>query len=125
MILHLLIAVCMAGLTWELGWWGVAVGALILGYIFRDEGGRAWRVALGATEGWALLLAIDMMFGPLANVARTVGGAMSIPAPALLIVTLLYPALIGWSGAAFAAEVAMAVIPHERERVSGSRLRHA
>jgi hypothetical protein len=96
----------MAGLTWILGWWGIAVGALILGVVFRDEGGRAWRVALGATEGWAILLVVDMLFGPLARVATTVGGAMSIPGPALLIVTLLYPALIGWSGAALAGEVA-------------------
>jgi hypothetical protein len=113
-IFHLLVAVCMAGLTWILGWWGVAVGALILGVVFRAEGGRAWRVALSATEGWAILLVIDMMCGPLAGVAKTVGGAMSIPGPALLLVTLLYPALIGWSGAALAGEVARAVIPRER-----------
>jgi len=111
---HLLIAVCMAGLTWILGWWGVAVGAIILGVVFRSEGGHAWRVALGASEGWAILLVADMLFGPLAHVATTVGGAMSIPGPALLLVTLLFPALIGWSGAALAGEVAMAVIPHER-----------
>ena len=123
-ILHLLIAICMAGLTWLLGWWGIAVGAVILGYVFRSEGGRAWRVALGALEGWALLLLIDVMFGPLGVVATTVGGAMSIPGPALLFVTLLYPALIGWSGAALAAELATSVIPHERQRVSGSTVRY-
>jgi hypothetical protein len=105
MIFHLLVAACMAGLTWTLGWWGVAVAALILGVVFRDEGGRAWRVALGATEGWAILLIVDMLVGPLAGVMKTVGGAMSIPGPALLLVTLLYPALIGWSGAALAGEV--------------------
>ena len=119
-VYHFLIAVCMAGLTWILGWWGVALGAVILGVVFRSEGGRAWSVALGATEGWAILLVVDMLFGPLAGVAKTVGGAMSIPGPALLLVTLLYPALIGWSGAALAGEVTIAVIPHERERVSGS-----
>ncbi|MEO8337115.1 MAG: hypothetical protein ABI664_19215 [bacterium] len=103
---HLLIAVCMAGLTWLLGWWGVALGALILGVVFRAEGGHAWRVALAAIEGWAILLVIDMFAGPLAGVATTVGGAMSIPGPALLLVTLLFPALIGWSGAALASEIA-------------------
>src|SRR5678815_2528575 len=113
MILHLLIAISMAGLTWVPGWWGVAVGAVILGYVFRSEGGRAWRVALGAMEGWLLLLAIDVMFGPLGVVATTVGGAMSIPGPALLFVTLLYPALIGWSGAALAAEIASGLARRE------------
>jgi hypothetical protein len=113
MILHLLVAVCMAGLTWILGWWGAAVGALILGVVFRSEGGRAGRVALGASEGWAILLVIDMMSGPLAGVATTVGGAMSIPAPSLLLVTLLYPALIGWSGAALASEIASGLARRE------------
>ncbi len=113
---HVLVAVCMAGLTWILGWWGVAVGALILGVVFRDEGGRAWSVALGAVEGWVILLVVDMLFGPLATVATTVGGAMSIPGPALLLVTLLYPALIGWSGAALAGEVATRRIVNPRGR---------
>lgn len=112
-IVHLLIAACMAGVTWILGWWGVAVAAVILGVVYRQEGGRAWHVALGAVEGWAILLIVDMIFGPLAGVATTVGGAMSIPASALLLVTLLYPALIGWSGAAFAAEIASGLARRE------------
>jgi hypothetical protein len=112
-VYHFLIALCMAGLTWILGWWGVAVGAVILGVVFRSEGGRAWRVALGATEGWAILLVVDMLFGPLAGVAKTVGGAMSIPGAALLLVTLLYPALIGWSGAELSAEIANGLAKRE------------
>lgn len=103
----------MAGLTWTLGWWGVAVAAVILGVVFRDEGGRAWRVALGATEGWGILLVVDMMLGSVGDVAKTVGGAMSLPGPALLLVTLLFPALIGWSGAALAAEIASGLARRE------------
>jgi hypothetical protein len=117
-VFHLLVAGSMAGLTWLLGWWGVAVAALILGFVFRNEGGRAWSVALGASEGWAILLIIDVLAGPLGRVATTVGGAMSIPAPALLLVTLLFPALIGWSGATVAALSSRA--SERSERVSGS-----
>lgn len=105
MIFHLLVAGSMAGLTWLLGWWGVAVAALILGFVFRDDDGRAWQVALGASEGWAILLVIDLLLGPLGRVESTLGGAMRIPGPALLLATLLFPALIGWSGAAAASEI--------------------
>jgi hypothetical protein len=105
MILNLLVAGSMAGLTWLLGWWGVAVAALILGFVFRHEDGRAWWVALGASEGWAILLVIDMVAGPLGRVESTLGGAMRIPGPALLLLTLLFPALLGWSGAAVASEI--------------------
>jgi hypothetical protein len=111
MIFQILVAGAIAGLTWILGWWGVAVAALILGFVFRDEGGRAWSVALGAAEGWALLLLIDLMGGPLGHVATTVGGAMRIPGPALVVATLLFPALIGWSGAAMAAEISRVLRP--------------
>ncbi|MEP6732598.1 MAG: hypothetical protein ABJE10_18285 [bacterium] len=105
MLFHVLVAVSMAGITWAAGWWGVALLALILGFVYRNESGRAWRVALGASEGWALLLIVDMVLGPLGHVARTLGGAMSIPAPALVLVTLLFPALLAWGSAALAAEL--------------------
>ena len=105
MIFHIVLALSMAGLTWLLGWWGVAVVAVIAGVMYRHENGRRWRVALGATEGWALLLVLDALGGPLGRVTTTLGGAMSIPGPALLLVTLLYPALLGWSGAALASEL--------------------
>jgi hypothetical protein len=106
MIFHVLIAFAMAGLTWTLGWWGIVVGAAILGYVFRTENGRAWRVALAAVEGWAILLLIDAIAGPLVHVGSTLQGVMSIPWPALMLVTLLFPALLAWSAAAVTSELA-------------------
>ena len=94
-----LIALATAIGTWLLGWWAVALVAVIAGAILRAENGRPWRVALGCLAGWALLLLIDVAAGPMSNVAKVVSGAMSIPSSALLLVTLLFPALIGWSGA--------------------------
>ena len=105
MIFSLIVALLVAGTTWMAGWWAAAVVALVAGFIYRAEGGRPWRVALGATEGWALLLAIEAFAGPLMHVASTLSGAMSLPAPALILVTLLFPALLGWSGAIVAAEL--------------------
>ena len=68
MIFHLLIAIAVAGLTWFVGWWGVAIVALLIGVAYHGEGGRPWRVALGAGEGWAILLLIDTL-GALAGLA--------------------------------------------------------
>jgi hypothetical protein len=95
----------MAGLTWTLGWWGVVVGAAILGWVFRHENGRAWRIALGAAEGWAILLVIDAFAGPIGRVGTTLQGVMAIPAMLLLVVTILFPALLGWSAAALVSEI--------------------
>ena len=105
MIATLLIAAAAAGLTFAAGWWGVAVVALVAGLIFSHDGGRPWRVALGATAGWVLLLLLDMTSGRFGRVATVVSGSMSISAVALLGVTLLLPALLGWSGATVGAAI--------------------
>jgi hypothetical protein len=89
--------------TWVLGWWAVAIVAIIAGAMHRAEYGRPWRVALGCLAGWALLMVLDAAVGPMRSVATTVSGAMNIPASGLLLVTLLFPALIGWSGATLGA----------------------
>ena len=106
MIFSLIIALVVAITTWFGGWWAAAVVALVAGFLYRADGGRPWRVALGAAAGWALLLVVNAFSGPFAHVASTLGGAMSLPAPALVLMTLLFPALLGWSGAIVAAELA-------------------
>lgn len=103
MIFTLIVALVTAFGTWALGWWGVAVVAIAAGAVHRSEHGRPWRVALGCLTGWALLLLVDLAAGPMRTVATVVSGAMSIPSAALLLVTLLFPALIGWSGATIGA----------------------
>ena len=99
----LLVSLATAIATWTLGWWAVAIIAIVAGIVLRADGGRPWRVALGCLVGWALLMLVDAAVGPFGTVARMVSGAMSIPSGALMIVTLLYPALIGWSGATLGA----------------------
>jgi hypothetical protein len=103
MIFVAIIALATALCTWVLGWWAVAIVAIIAGVLHRHENGRPWRVALGCLAGWALLMLVDLAAGPMRNVATVVSGAMSIPSSALLLVTLLFPALIGWSGATLGA----------------------
>ena len=103
MMLLGLVACATALSTWILGWWGVAIVALIAGALNRAERGRPWRVALGCLLGWALLMLVDYAMGPLPRVASMVSGAMNLPSTALIVVTLLFPALIGWSGATLGA----------------------
>jgi hypothetical protein len=105
MFMHLVIALVVALSTWVAGWWSVAVVALVAGYLMRRSGGNAWRVALGSAEGWAILLIVDTLGGRSRELLSILAGTMSIPGPALIIATLLFPALIGWSGAALAAEL--------------------
>ncbi|MDB4917349.1 MAG: hypothetical protein JWM95_4993 [Gemmatimonadetes bacterium] len=95
----------MALATWICGWWGVALVGIATGVLYRARGGRAWHAALAATMSWALLLIADAIAGPFAHVASTLGGAMSIPAGALLMATLLFPALLAWSAAMVAAQL--------------------
>ena len=101
--------------TWILGWWGVAIVALVAGALNHAECGRPWRVALGCLVGWALLMLVDHAMGPLPRVASMVSGAMRIPSAALIVVTLLFPALIGWSGATLGARggPALARLPQD------------
>ena len=105
MFVHLVIAVFVAASTWLIGWWSVALVAIAAGYLMRRRGGNAWRVALGSAEGWAILLLVDTLGGRSRELLSILAGTMSIPGPALVVATLLFPALIGWSGAALAAEL--------------------
>ena len=119
MIFHIVIALAMAGLTWTLGWWGVVVGAAILGWVYRDESGRAWRVALAAMEGWAILLIVDAIAGPLGKVGATIEGVMALPAILVMLVTLLFPGLLGWSTAAVVSELGSLARRRKPRQASG------
>jgi hypothetical protein len=99
MIFILFVAVAMAALTWLLGWWGVLGAALVIGFVFRAEGGGGWRIAAAAVLAWSALLAVDAVNGPLVLVGRRVGGVMRAPVVVLLVVTVLFPAMIAWSAA--------------------------
>jgi hypothetical protein len=99
MIFILFVAAAMAALTWLLGWWGVLVAALVIGFVFRAEGGGGWRIAVAAAIAWAVLLAIDAVSGPLALVGQRLGGVMRVPAVVLVAMTVLFPAMIAWSAA--------------------------
>jgi hypothetical protein len=103
MIFILFVAAAMAALTWLLGWWGVLVTALVIGFVFRAEGGGGWRIAVAAALAWSALLAVDAVSGPVGLVGARLAGVMRVPAFVLVMATLLFPALLAWSAATTAA----------------------
>jgi hypothetical protein len=103
MIFIAFVAAAIAALTWLVGWWGVLVAALVIGYVFRAEGGGGWRIAVAAAIAWAGLLAIDVVSGPVGLLADRLGGVMRVPPVVLVVVTMLFPAMIAWSAATVVA----------------------
>jgi hypothetical protein len=55
--------------------------------------------AAGAVLGWALLLAWAASQGPVAVVARRVGGILQLPAWGFIVLTLAVPALLAGTAA--------------------------
>jgi hypothetical protein len=94
-----LLAELFAVATYALGWWTVPVIAAIWGIASRDA--KPARVAaLCAAVGWATLLVLDAVKGPVDTMATRLGGVMGVPAFVLLLLTLIFPALLAWSTAA-------------------------
>ena len=104
MLALLAVAAAVATLSWLLGWWGVAVAALIAGVLLHRRPRAAWLVALAAMVGWTALIVADMIGGRFATLAASIAGVMRVPVPALLVVTLLFGALLAWSAAVVGTE---------------------
>lgn len=97
-IRYLLLAEAFAVVTYAAGWWSVPVlGGLWA--MFSGERHAARNAALCAAAGWASLLLLDAVRGPVGTMASQLGAVMRIPAVALYLVTLLFAALLAWSAA--------------------------
>jgi hypothetical protein len=105
MIPLLVTALGVATLTWLLGWWGVVVAALLAGALLQHRRAGAWLIALAAVVAWGSLMLVDSVGGRFAALATSLAGVMRVPAPALLIVALLFAALLAWSAAVVGSEI--------------------
>jgi hypothetical protein len=89
-----------------LGGWLVPVlwGAMV-GFVWATEHpGR--KAAAAAALGWAALLVLLAIFGfPVGVLASRLGGALGVPAVALVAVTVLFPALLSGCTAVLIAAV--------------------
>ena len=89
------IAAFVAVATWSGGWWTVPAVALAAGLLLSSPG----LVAAACAAGWLVLLLLDMTTGSIGRLGSILSGVMGLPAPALVAVTLAFPALLGWSAA--------------------------
>jgi hypothetical protein len=95
-----------AVLSWLVSWWAVPLAGAIVGAVWpRME--RIGALAMwGAVAGWVVLLLVDSFQGRTIALARALGGAVFLPWPLLILVTLLFAAGLAWSAATVTANVA-------------------
>lgn len=101
----MLVAAFVVGTVW-LGWWSVPLIAAAWGWNASAARRPALTAALAAGSSWAAVLGWDWTTsrGGASALAGMLGGVMRVPAAALVVVTVLYPALL----AASAAQLALA-----------------
>ena len=100
-----IVAVVLVAATWVLGWWGVPLIAAVVGALLYTRRGIAGLVALAAVIAWSVLILVDGASGRFGALGGVVSRTLHLPAAALLTVTLLFAALLGWSAAAFGVEI--------------------
>jgi len=93
-----LLAGAFALVTVALPWWSVAALALVWGWI---AGGTSRPIDAGAAAalGWAVLLGVAALQGPVGVLAGRLGGLFHVPAAILPLVTVLFGGALGWGGA--------------------------
>ena len=103
----LLLVAAFALASW-IGWWAVPLVAALWGFLRPGFPRPILAAALAGLLGWAVWLLIDLSYEPaaLARLGSRLGAVMQLPAPLLLLLTLLFPALLAWSSAALACGLA-------------------
>ncbi len=100
----ILLAEGFAVATYAIGWWAVPVVAAVWA-LFSEDADGALFAALAAAAGWGSLLLLDVYRGPVSVMGSQLAGIMKLPAVALYILTLVFPALIAWCTATLVPSV--------------------
>jgi len=93
-----LLAAAFAVVTVALPWWSVAVLAIAWGWI-AGHISKPIDTGVSAALGWAALLGVAALQGPVGVLAGRLGVLFHLPAAVLPAVTVLFAYLLGWSGA--------------------------
>ena len=85
-----------------LGWWSVPAVAFGWGLLRPAVRRPILSAALAAALGWAVWLLVDLFAdaAALGRLGGRLGAVLPLPFAGLLVLTLLFPALLGWSAAA-------------------------
>jgi hypothetical protein len=106
MILFALFAISLGALTWVAGWWGVALGSLVIGMVYWERRAIARIATLAAVVAWSALLVADALGGRFGALASSISGVLRIPSVGLIATTLVFAALLAWSAAVIGSELA-------------------
>ena len=119
LVFLVLLALLMALGTTLAGWWSVPVIGAAWGVVRALRRGVALDAGIAGALGWALLLLRDAARGPVGVVAAQVGAVMGLGAAGLVVLTLLFPFLLGWAAALVSATLARVVRGAAAERDAG------
>lgn len=86
--------------TWAGGWWTVPIVAFVAGTRERSGGAKPSGIAIAAAVAWGVLLIVSSTTAAFATLVRELAGIMALPGAAIVLLTLLFPALLAWSAAA-------------------------
>ncbi len=118
----LMLTLAFAAGTALLGWWSVPLLGAIWGVIAWRTSRVAVTAGAAALLAWGVLLAISARADAFGTLVGALSAVMQLPSIALVLLTLLFPALLAWSAArvtsAVAAIVAGRRLPDERQAMA-------
>lgn len=106
LILFLLRLAGFALVTAAGGWLAVPVSAAFWVLLAREERGRELSLALAAGAAWGVLVAWSLHGTSAGRLFALLAGIFRVPGWTLVLLTMAIPALLAWSAAVVAGDVA-------------------
>jgi hypothetical protein len=100
----LLLTEAFAVTTYAFGWWAVPLLAFAWAAFVHTRRPVLF-ATICAASAWAAMLLNDAARGPVSTVGDRFGGILGIPSIALIAITILFAALLGWSASCVGATI--------------------
>lgn len=108
MMEFVLVVILMAAATWMIAWWAVPVVAAAWALARRNERWTPLLSGAAGMLGWLIVLLLPSSPGAVSRLADVAGAAMGTGAGPLVVLTLVFPALLGAASASFVRALAPA-----------------